>query len=58
MVTRRKKQEADKVTVASLSTRPANGRATTSRAPSTAARGRSAPCASIHWSTRFGRIRF
>jgi hypothetical protein len=30
------------------STRPANGRSTTSRAPSTVARGRSAPCLSIH----------
>ena len=31
-----------------LSARPANGRSTTSRAPSTAARGRSAPCSSLH----------
>ena len=39
---------ADKTIRYDLSTRPANGRSTTSRAPSTAARGRSAPCLSIH----------
>ena len=39
---------ADKTIRTILSTRPANGRSTISREPSTAARGRSAPCWSIH----------
>jgi hypothetical protein len=39
---------ADKTIRYDFITRPASGRSTTSREPSTAARGRSAPCLSIH----------